>query len=220
MCAVIGCCLSHPTRNQIETLKRVFLESQIRGKHATGVSVLAGDSVETTTEPVPASDFVKAFNFDQFKDISDFKLIGHCRYSTSDLRHNQPLSLANQLSIVHNGVVTQDPPENWGRYGYSLETSNDSELLLQSIAAGQEPLVAFPEASIAALELHSDGRMRWYRNGKRPLYISVTDNGYFITSTRDIAVRSGLTNLVKATPGVVYGPDGYTTIDQVKELVL
>jgi glutamine phosphoribosylpyrophosphate amidotransferase len=182
--------------------------------------VLIDGCIDTTAEPVPAEDFLKVFNFGQFEGISDFKLIGHCRYSTSDLSYNQPLSLTDQLSIVHNGVVTQDPPETWGRYGYPLETSNDSELLLQSIAAGEEPLVAFPDASIAALELHSDGRMRWYRNGKRPLYMSATDNGYFVTSTRDIAVRSGLTNSVKATPGVVYDPNGSTTIGEVKELIL
>ena len=220
MCAVIGCCLSHPTRDQIETLKRVFLESQIRGRHATGVSVLIDGRVETTAEPVSAEDFVQVFNFSQFENIGDFKLIGHCRYSTSDLGYNQPLSLSNQLSIVHNGVVTQDPPETWGRYGYPLETSNDSELLLQSIAMGEEPLVAFPDASIAALELHSDGRMRWYRNGKRPMHISAVDNGYFITSTEDISVRSGLYSSVKAVPGTVYCPNGVATISQAKELIL
>jgi glutamine phosphoribosylpyrophosphate amidotransferase len=204
----------------METIKRLFLESQIRGRHATGVSVLIDGHVETTVQPVPAEDFVKVFDFGKYGGISDFKLIGHCRYSTSDLRYNQPLSLSGQLSIAHNGVVTQDPPETWGRYGYSLETSNDSELILQSIAAGEEPLVAFPDASIAALELHSDGRMRWYRNGKRPMHISAVDNGCFITSTEDIAVRAGLSNSVKATPGVIYYPDKTATIGQVEELIL
>ena len=220
MCAIMGACLTAPTKKQLETLKQVFIESQIRGRHATGISVLTEEGVETTVEPVPAEEFVKTFDLTQFRGADNFKLIGHCRYSTSDLRYNQPLHLSNRLSIVHNGVVTQDPPENWDRYGYTLETSNDSELLLQSAAAGKEPLVEFPEASIAALELHSDGKMRWYRNGKRPLYITTVSNGYFITSTKDIAMRAGLTDSVKAVPGIVYGPDEFVILNQAKELVL
>jgi hypothetical protein len=121
--------------------------------------------------------------------------------------------------VVHNGVITQDPPELWDRYGYELETSNDSELLLRAVVNGEEPLTRFPDASVAALELHKGGKMRWYSNGKRPLYTTKVDNGYFITSTKDIALRAGLVNPSRAKPGVVYTPDTHTIITKTEDLV-
>ena len=204
MCAVIGVCLKEPSQSQLETVKRLFLESQIRGKHATGVTLLTESGLKTTVKPVSAKTFLETFDFDEFVNIKEFKIVGHCRYSTSDLRYNQPLHLSETLSIVHNGVITQNPPEQWGEFGYILKTSNDSELLFRSVVAGNEPLDEFPNASIAALELHSSGKMRWYRNGKRPLHYVKCANGFFLCSTSDIAKRAGLESSTKCVPGQVY----------------
>jgi glutamine phosphoribosylpyrophosphate amidotransferase len=218
MCAVIGAYLQQPTKEQIETLKRIFLESQIRGRHATGLSVLKNNKPWSFVTAEPAEVMVEQFEWGSLQSNDTLALIGHCRYSTSDLRYNQPLRTGN-VAIVHNGVITQDPPELWDRYGYELETSNDSELLLRSVVAGNEPLTEFANASIAALELHKGGKMRWYRNGKRPLYTTKVDNGYFITSTKDIALRAGLQNPSRAKPGVIYTPGTHTIITKVEELV-
>jgi len=218
MCAVIGCYLQQPTKEQIETLKRIFLESQIRGRHATGLSVLKNNKPWSIVLPQPAEVMVEQFQWGSLSSEGTLALIGHCRYSTSDLRYNQPLRTDN-VAIVHNGVITQDPPELWDRYGYELETSNDSELLLRSVVAGNEPLTEFVNASIAALELHKGGKMRWYRNVKRPLYTTKVDNGYFITSTKDIALRAGLVNPSRAKPGVVYTATGHTIITKTEDLV-
>ena len=113
-------------------------------------------------------------------------LIGHCRYSTSDLEYNQPLS-NEKKSIVHNGVITQELPENWNTlYPYVFETKNDSELVLHS----EDPLREFADASMAVCELYEDGRLRFYRNGKRPLYLTNLSNGSIITSTADVPKRA------------------------------
>jgi glutamine phosphoribosylpyrophosphate amidotransferase len=218
MCAVIGAYLQQPTKEQIETLKRIFLESQIRGKHATGLSVIKNNKPWSFVTAEPAEVMVEQFEWGSLQSNDTLALIGHCRYSTSDLRYNQPLRTDN-IAVVHNGVITQDPPELWDRYGYELETSNDSELLLRAVVNGEEPLVRFPDASVAALELHKGGKMRWYRNGKRPLYTTKVENGYFVTSTKDIALRAGLQNPSRAKPGVVYTPNGSTIIKATKELI-
>ena len=56
-------------------------------------------------------------------------MIGHCRYSTSDLQYNQPI-YNDDYSIAHNGVVSQEMPERWKElYGYDCKTKNDSELI-------------------------------------------------------------------------------------------
>ena len=213
MCAIIGGDVQ-ATEENIGTICRLFIESRIRGKHATGVSYLKG-GIQTIREAVPAEEFISTHDPSEWVSDGRIKFIAHCRYSTSDIRFNQPLDY-DMLSIVHNGVVTQDPPEMWGRYGYNMQTSNDSELIWHSVANDHEPLTEFPDSSMAVAELHADGRMLWYRNGKRPLYMS----SGFIFSTKDIGVRSGLPDGEMCQPGYVHSEGQNTKIVEKRELIL
>ena len=185
MCGVIGMILLEPTKQDFEMVKRVFLESKIRGMHATGVSYIKQGKVVIEKLPVPADQFPFKFA-DYVNEDGNLYMIGHCRYSTSDLEYNQPIG-NDEHAIVHNGVITQELPERWGElYNYHCETKNDSELVLHS----DSPLEEFPDMSMADCELTVDKKLLLYRNGKRPLYLSSIPNGCIITSTRDIATRA------------------------------
>jgi glutamine phosphoribosylpyrophosphate amidotransferase len=219
MCGVIGAHLESPTEEQIQTLKRLFVESGIRGLHATGYSMIRNGKVFTQKAPLPAHEFVQSYFAEVQAGDHTLQLIGHARYSTSDLRYNQPLHVFDDLSVAHNGVIDQRSPAHWQEYGYELNTSNDSELVYQSRHAGNEPLIEFPEASMAVCELSSKTGLRWWRNGKRPLYYTKVANGYFICSTADIACRAGLKKAKRCKPGVVYTPEGYTKLSNVEELI-
>lgn len=185
MCAVIGALLQKPTQQDFDMIRRVFHESKIRGMHATGLSYVKNGEIQTVKHPVPADEF--PFDFDSYvNEDGNLYLIGHCRYSTSDLEYNQPMSSSHK-SIVHNGVITQELPENWKElYGYDCMTKNDSELVLHS----NDPLQEFSHMSMSVVELQKDRKIRFYRNGKRPLYLSSVENGSIITSTADIANRA------------------------------
>jgi glutamine phosphoribosylpyrophosphate amidotransferase len=187
MCSVIGAIIKDPTKDDFNMIRRVFHESRIRGMHATGMSVLYNNKIMTFKEPVPADDFRHLDDLEEMVNVDNILyLIGHCRYSTSDLEYNQPLS-NEKKSIVHNGVITQELPENWNTlYPYVFETKNDSELVLHS----EDPLREFADASMAVCELYEDGRLRFYRNGKRPLYLTNLSNGSIITSTADVPKRA------------------------------
>jgi glutamine phosphoribosylpyrophosphate amidotransferase len=219
MCAIVGCYLEAPSSKQIETLKRIFVESQIRGKHACGYSLIRNNRIFTQKAPAPAHEFVQSYFAEIQPGDYTLQLIGHTRYSTSDLRFNQPLHNLDELSIVHNGVVDQRPAGYWKDWGYELQTQNDSELIWHSVFQGREPLVEFPEASMAVGELHIKRGLRFYRNGKRPGWITYVDNGFFVCSTKDIAERSGLSGSERMQPGVVYTPQGNAKIANVEELV-
>lgn len=186
MCAVIGI----DGLVSVDLVKNIFIESQIRGRHATGVSYWKNGKVTTIKEPIPAEEFIKKHNPEDWFDNGFLTMIGHCRYSTSDLEYNQPIA-NEEKAVVHNGVITQEMPEKWEElYGYKCETRNDSELLFHSW-----DLNKWPDASIAAIFL-SEGRIEWGRNGKRPLWISWNnDEGIVITSTKDVAERVGMKNL-------------------------
>jgi glutamine phosphoribosylpyrophosphate amidotransferase len=186
MCAVIGAVIRHPSKDDFDTLNRVFHESKIRGMHATGLSYIKSGKVITVKHPVPADQF--PFNFEEYVNDDILYLIGHCRYSTSDLEYNQPLA-TDTKSIVHNGVISQELPENWEKlYGYSCMTKNDSELVLHS----DNPLQEFSHMSMGVCELNANKTLRVYRNGKRPLYLTSIENGSIITSTADIAKRANV----------------------------
>lgn len=206
MCAVIGAILKNPSLADLESVKKVFLESKIRGMHATGMSIIFNNKVLTFKEPVPADRFVHLDDLkEMINDDGNLYLIGHCRYSTSDLLYNQPI--ANEThSIVHNGVITQELPENWSKiFHYTCETKNDSELVLYSDNA----LGEYPDASMAVCELSVEKKLTAYRNGKRPLYMTTLENGILFTSTADIPKRAEIVGTTVEVP-----MDTYVTFDE------
>ena len=189
MCSVIGAIILEPRDEDFSMLHRVFLESKIRGMHATGISYVKNGKLITDKRPVPADEF--PFNFPSYlNEDGNLYLVGHCRYSTSDLEYNQPIANEN-LSVVHNGVITQELPEKWKElYGYDCETKNDTELILHTAEDCVSPLLRWKDSSLAVIELHVDKVIRFYRNGKRPLYLTSISNGCIITSTADVPKRA------------------------------
>ena len=198
MCAIIGAYIEKPSSLDLIMLAVVFRESSIRGLHATGVSWVLDGEVKTRIDAKPATKFLESFDLNNcINEDGNLYLIGHCRYSTSDLEFNQPLWNEN-ISIVHNGVITQEMPESWeSLYGYKCKTRNDSELILHTLEAKKSPLQEFSNASMAVVELYKEKKLRFYRNGKRPIYFTSLPNGGIITSTKDIAERAGLNNSIE-----------------------
>ena len=212
MCAVIGALIQNPTKQDFEIIRNIFLESKIRGMHATGISFLPkwNDRVVTIKDSIPADKFVEThLHEDNLKEMingdGNLYLIGHCRYSTSDLLYNQPIA-NDEHAIVHNGVITQELPENWKKlFNYVCETKNDSELVLHS----GSPLEEYQDASMAVCELTIDKKLLVYRNGKRPLYLTSLVNGVIVTSTADIPKRAGV-----RMPAVEVPMNNYLTFDE------
>ena len=199
MCSIIGAVIQKPTADDFEMLKRVFLEAKIRGLHATGISFVARwtKDIVTIKEAIPSDQFIqKHMHKDNLKDFinddGNLYMIGHCRYSTSDLEYNQPISNKN-TSVVHNGVITQELPERWKElYGYDCETKNDTELLLHTIEENVSPLERWKDASLSVCVLSRDKTLKVFRNGKRPQYLTTFDNGVIVTSTKDIIERANV----------------------------
>ena len=208
MCSVIGAVIQSPTKDDFETLRRVFHESKIRGMHATGLSYVKANSIVTQKLPVSADKF--PFDFESYlNEDGNLYLIGHCRYSTSDLEYNQPMA-DDTKAIVHNGVISQESPEKWkDLYGYDCMTKNDSELVLHS----KDPLREYSNMSMGVCELSLDKKVRFYRNGKRPIYFTLFDNGCIITSTKDIAKRAGLDMPVEVPMNMYMTVDGYLSMN-------
>ena len=198
MCGVLGIAIKNIKEKDHDLVRGLFIQSMIRGKHATGVSYVKNGTVHTIKEPVPADEFIAKQNLDDWtNEDGNLYCVGHIRYSTSDLRFNQPMA-SDKLSIVHNGIISQEPPETWeNKYKLTTETSNDSELVLRAMEEDLNPLQHFDPASMAVCALYDDKRLVAYRNHERPLYYSLSNNGIAFASTADILKRAGFHFSVK-----------------------
>lgn len=197
MCGVIGFCSQNVSLADLRVLKRVLIASQIRGKHASGFAWFDGTQLHSCSYSLPMSEALKQFSLKDCVHKHTISLIAHTRYSTSDLNYNQPI-LIGDTAIVHNGIISQSPSQNWGAlYGYSCKTKNDSELLLRCVLDGDDPKEKFPEASIAALILNSDGSITPMRNSKRPLWRGQIGDGRVYASTWHILSEAGVSHIQK-----------------------
>ena len=185
MCGVIGVALNNVTEEDIKLVKNLFLESMIRGKHATGITYLKEGDLVTVKEPIPATHFLQTFNIEDCVEHGKLRLIGHIRYSTSDLKHNQPFS-NDSVSIAHNGVISQDP----NIWEFDTETENDSELILRAFENHKHPLDIYKDRSMAVVRL-THKSLVGFRNHERPLWYTERENGLVFASTNDILSRAG-----------------------------
>jgi len=205
MCGVLGIAIKNFNEGDYDLVRSLFIQSMIRGKHATGVSYVKNGRVNTIKDPIPANEFIMKQDLNEWRnEDGNLYCIGHIRYSTSDLRYNQPMS-SDKLSIAHNGVISQEPPETWeDKYKLRTETSNDSELVLRAMEEDVNPLQHFEPASMAVCALYDDKRIVAFRNAERPLYYAYDMNHIIFTSTEDIAKRSNLTNIQKTSMLTMY----------------
>jgi glutamine phosphoribosylpyrophosphate amidotransferase len=193
MCGVLGITIKNFSVKDYGLVRSLFIQSMIRGKHATGVSYVKNKTVNTIKESICADKFIMQQDLENWRnEDGNLYCVGHIRYSTSDLRFNQPMA-SDKLSIVHNGIISQEPSETW-EYKYKLrtETSNDSELVLRAMEEELNPLQHFEPASMAVCALYNDKRIVAFRNHERPLYYKSNDSMHIFASTEDILKRSGL----------------------------
>ena len=221
MCGIVAVDINDISSDQIEEVKRLLIETEIRGKHASGISWFSEGKVHTVKASKPISELLEEFDISKCVGDNNGRLamIAHIRYSTSDLDFNQPIG-DEKFSIVHNGVITQSDPTLWHnefRLG-APKGRNDSELIHMALVQGVHPLVRFDASSMAVATLSYKGHVRAFRNGRRPMWITELYNGAIATSTQDIVERADIEYVkqFKAVAGVDYN----ITADQVTVLVV
>lgn len=135
----------------MQFVEHLLLESQIRGKHATGYSYVAADDtkvdqdeVVTFKAPVCASEFIEMDPWLAFKLLKPRQAILHTRYSTSgdwqENDNNQPISTST-LALVHNGLVSMATQEDFQQtYKVNTQTANDSEIILRKVLHAKSKL--------------------------------------------------------------------------------
>ncbi len=195
MCAILG--IQSKEIVDMQLFREMLSQSMIRGKHATGIAWIENDNIKTYVMPETAEDFT-------LPDIETNTIIGHCRYSTSDLEYNQPV-FSDKVAVAHNGVITQADPETWEEtYNLQFTTKCDSEIILRTWENQSHPLKLNGSMATLLIDTRQQNALHFFRNEQRPLYFSMNDNTYYIASTADILSRSGITNYVKTDACVDY----------------
>lgn len=181
MCAIIGFISDNPTAIAVETLKKVFIESKIRGMHAYGyAAVQQGVLMEHKSNGLKS--LLNTIN-------NPTRLIGHCRYSTSgdyrDMMNNQPLRFGDEY-LVFNGVIDmRTKGEMEAAYKIKMQSDNDGEIMLQA-----ENRIEMLKSGItfSGLTLKSHA-LAFFRNEGRPAYKATRYGATYIASTADILRR-------------------------------
>ena len=207
MCAVVGA--FSKTKVDLDLFQKVMVQSMIRGKHASGIAW-------NNNGKLAYRIIDESANFLAFKNIDTNMIIGHARYSTSDLNYNQPIK-TDKIAIVHNGVISQEHPDTWkDTYGYDFNTKNDSEIVLRSYENNKHPLQLDGSMATIILDMTDKPTILFFRNEQRPLYYS-TDKDIYIASTKNILERSGFEHILKTDSCVEYKIDGKFSTNLIRQ---
>jgi glucosamine--fructose-6-phosphate aminotransferase (isomerizing) len=120
MCAIFGLAFQngHHIRNTImikNIVRRLFLESRIRGRDASGVSYVSPRGINVLKKDISAENFINLPEYDEQEDWginedTEF-IIGHCRARTQGTErnnvNNHPI-VRDRVIGVHNGVIRND----------------------------------------------------------------------------------------------------------------
>lgn len=203
MCGIVGFSSNgQVSTSELDTLAQVLAESQIRGRHAAGIAWCTDLGIQSYVKPIPMKQLLHEFPLNRIvQPDGSICMIGHARYSTSDLRYNQPI-VGDHLAIAHNGVVTQADPGQWSDlYNVTCESRNDSEILLQLHDSLTPQLLE--TSSISALYLHESGQIQVLVNGLRPLWQGHIGAHQVWASTYDILNRAGVTDITRVVSSPV-----------------
>jgi hypothetical protein len=138
MCGIAGYRCFGVQRPTGEELTNLLVESEDRGRDATGVAFITNHSLRVTKNGVPATTFVKG---DDWKEVIAQEplpaiMILHCRAGTggsaNDNRNNHPIFNKKGMALIHNGVISNHK-ELAKEYKVKLDGEVDSEIILKLI---------------------------------------------------------------------------------------
>lgn len=141
MCGIFGIVVpsgsSMPKAALESMVTELFLLSESRGKEASGMAVLEGDSIRVLKRATPASELRKTREYrEMFSDTDrSVAIIGHSRLVTNGVQftpgNNQPV-IAGEMVGIHNGIVT-NVDALAKKHALHRENEVDTEVLLRLI---------------------------------------------------------------------------------------
>jgi predicted glutamine amidotransferase len=217
MCGIFGIAGGTFSQEEYYALATAMaVATQVRGTHATGYAVLAGEEAIYHKAPLAADDYVKTDDWKLLADLRPSFLIGHCRFAThgkpEQNENNHPfISAGGNLAMVHNGVIGG----HWSiaaQNKVQLLTQCDSEVILRVMETEPEilkgidkvfkkVLTQWRDGAVAVLDFQNK-KMHLFRNDARPCHVArlTSHKALIFTSTKEI-----MDVALAALPGAVLG---------------
>ena len=164
MCGIFGVVSVDPARKgEAEALLgSLFRYSESRGKEASGLAGVAGDTIRVLKSPGPSKQLMRTPAYAEYmRDVMKdprIAVVGHSRLVTNgsqtELANNQPVALDGVVG-VHNGIIVNEA-ELWRRHAeLSRSADVDTEILFRLIRAhakSQRSFVAGVRKTYAEVE--------------------------------------------------------------------
>ena len=81
MCGIVAVDINDISSDQIEEVKRLLIETEIRGKHASGISWFSEGKVYTVKASKPISELLEEFDISRCVGDKQWTLSYDCTYS-------------------------------------------------------------------------------------------------------------------------------------------
>lgn len=201
MCGILG--FTGRYSDKIPTfISRGLLESETRGRDATGFFARNEHGTIDDKRPIPAKKFIRRAKVEgRLRKFEPSGVIAHCRATTPGSgnakfnRNNHPF-IGKHVAIVHNGCIPgyKEVP-SFANLDYKTET--DSEAILRwiekEVDSGKtiaQAIYTFsavvPEKTAYAVACMSlkDGTLYLFRNNERPMQLlQLMDDSWLFAST-------------------------------------
>lgn len=132
MCAICGYYCFSELKPEKSVLKELLINSQTRGKDATGIGYIKDGSLVIKKQAIPASEFVSCLDETELPGI----MIMHCRQATQgrpdEQANNHPIFTKSGLALVHNGIVLNDR-ELFEQHNLERDGQVDSEIIAKLV---------------------------------------------------------------------------------------
>lgn len=200
MCGIAGFSLSEYDQDTLDAhdlARRLLLQIEHRGPHATGVGFTDAEGTWFHKSPGPAHRYVR----DMPLSPNASTAILHTRWATGGHRarpgvnrNNHPFALPGVVG-VHNGVLWNDD-EVFATLGVERESGTDSEALFAALAHRQPGTTRVQalqmvegDAAVAWLEPEFPDRLYLARLNGRPLACAHTEGGSLLFASTSEAIR-------------------------------
>lgn len=230
MCGIVGFTGSVEAKNiLLEGLKRL----EYRGYDSAGIAVYNGYSIEVVRRLGKVSELVGAVGE---QDCKGFCGIGHTRWAThgspSERNAHPHTSCANDIAVVHNGIIENfaELREELTERGHCFSSDTDTEVvahliedaydgdLLQAVQKATSRLIGAYGLAVIAEE---DPRTIVVTRKASPIVLGVGSDGSYVASdiialidaTRDVVILEDNQFAVMKPEGIKYFDERGSEID-------
>lgn len=213
MCGILGySSVGKPTEEFMGRIAELFVLTQSRGSHASGVAWEKSGGLLSGKAPMPATQFIESETYREMEADRPRMMIAHTRWATtghqSDNANNHPhVGVRGDEALIHNGVIWNwESLRNW--HGLKYRSGCDSEVILRMyehfLGRGRSDAARERAIKKACSRIIGSASFALLNAGTRKIYLGRHSNPVHIVTPQGsgaVVFASEAGHLEKAFPG-------------------